>query len=526
MYDLLITGGTLIDGTGRPRRSADVAVQDGRIAAIGDLAHEQAVRTVDATDRFVVPGFVDVNNHADAYWKIFTLPTMDSLIRQGVTTVVGGNSGSSLAPLASADMIKTVQKWTDVSSVNMDWHTMDEFLATVERRRLAVNFGTLVGHGTLRRTVLHDDNRELTAEELDIVVAMLTQALRQGALGLSTALLYAHERSATRDELERLASVVADHGGTYVAYLSDETDGLLDALTETIAIARATGVRLHISHIKAVGRASWPLLPQALAMITAARKDGVDITCDAYPYTVISAVLYTLLPAWVTDGGRTMMLTRLRNPVMREKVVAEMSAGGAVDLADAVLSSSPLVATISRRRIGDIAAAREQSVAGTVVDLLLASEGRASVLVEALSEDNVRAVMSEDFTMIASNGGGYTEEDWASGEIIHPRSFGAFPRFLGRYVRDETLMSWEQAIARVTSLPARTFGIPHRGTVAQNMVADIVVLDPRRIADRATLQQPYRYADGVATVVVGGVVAYDGDGPVTRTGTIIRRQQG
>ncbi len=523
MYDVIIKNGTIIDGTGAPMTKKDVAIQDGKIVAVGDLSHERAHDVYDATDRYVTPGFIDINNHSDAFWKIFTNPTLDSLVYQGVTTIVGGNSGSSLAPLLSPDMIKSIQKWTDVSSVNINWRTVDELFDVIEHRKLSLNFGTLVGHATLRRGLLHDEQRELTDDELGQVVAMLDNALRDGALGLSTALLYAHARSATRDELVRLAKVVARHDGVYVAYLSDEMDGVVKALEDVIAIAREAGARLHIAHLKTVGERNWPLMQDVLRTIREARSNGLTITSDAYPYTVMSAVLYTLLPDWATDGGRTMMLARLRDPKIRADVIEQMQQNLRINLENAVLSVSPLVKQVMHRRLGDIARAQEKSVEEVVVDILLASNGHAVVLIEALSEDGVRDALAEDGIMVASNGGGYAEEDWQTGEVIHPRSFGAFARFLGHYVRDHALISWEKAIQKITSLPAQQFGIMQRGAIAENMHADITVFDPRTINDRADLQQPYRYAEGIDAVMVNGTfILRDGVG-IERSGEIIRR---
>ncbi len=525
MYDIIIKNGTIIDGTLAPMARKDIAIQDGKIVAIGDLSHEVAHEVYDATGQYVTPGFIDVNNHSDAYWKIFNNPTMDSLVRQGVTTVIGGHSGASLAPLLSPEMIKGVQKWTDVSHVNINWRTMAEFLTTVKQRGLAIHFGTLVGHATLRRGFLHDEQRALTEKELAQAEAMLENALRDGALGLSTALLYTHARSTTHEELVRLANVVARYNGVYAVYLSDEMDGIIDALADAITIARETGVRLHITHLKAVGKQFWPLMHKVLEMLDTAQGDGIIISADIYPYTVMSAVLYTLLPQWVTDGGRTMMLARLRDADTRAKVVAQMREQSQLNIGTAVISVAPIMKQLSHRRIADIAQAQEKSVEDVVIDILLASHGHAIVLLDALSEEGLRAAMVQNNTILASNGGGYIEDDWQTGELIHPRSFGAFARFLGHYVRHSKLLSWEEAIHKITALPAERFGITCRGKLAENLVADITIFDPDRIIDRATLRQPYRYADGITAVLVGGTFVLRDDVVTAGNGSIIRAQK-
>ncbi|HHH12365.1 MAG TPA: hypothetical protein ENJ77_00640, partial [Candidatus Moranbacteria bacterium] len=463
MFDILIKNGTVIDGSGARRFRADVAVSDGAVAAIGDLALDDAHEVIDAEGKFVTPGFVDINNRSDAYWKIFANPTLDSMALQGVTTIVGGNSGSSLAPLLRPEMIKSIQRWIDVSRLNIDWQEMDEFLSAVSRRRLSLNFATLVGHSTLRRALLGGGDRSLSGEELKVLKAVLRRSLSAGALGLSAALLYAHSRTTTPEELTALAEVVAAEDGILTVYLSDEKEGLLDSLSAKIKVAERTGAKLHISHLKAVGEKNHHLLEKALKMIIAARNDGLEITCDVYPYTVMSAVMYTLLPDWITDGGRVKMMPRLRDPQLRRKALAEMRADRTINFAEAVVSVSPVVKNLSRRRIGDIAADREQTPEETIIDLLLAGEGQGMVLIDALGEDGLRAAMREDFCFVASNGAGYNLADRADGENIHPRNFGAFARFLGRYVREEKLLEWEEAIAKITSLPARRYGLGERG---------------------------------------------------------------
>ncbi len=525
MYDILIKNGTVIDGTGRRRFRADVAVSDGLIAQIGDLSLEDAHVIVDARDKFVTPGFIDVNNHSDAYWKIFTNPTLDSLILQGVTTVVGGNSGSSLAPLLQPEMIKSIQRWTNISQLNINWQTMAEFLQTVESRRLSLNFATLVGHSTLRRAMLHGEDRTLTSDEMDVVADALDRALSEGALGLSVALKYAHSRTATREELLKLAAVVKKHNALLVVYLSDEEEGLLDSLQAKMAIARESGVRLHISHLKAVGEKNHHLVDEALRMITDARNEGLDITCDIYPYTVMSAVLYTLLPHWATDGGRTRMLSRLRDKETRRRVIEEMKQNKNIDYGELIISICPIIKCLSHRRVADIAEDRGQSPEEVVVDILLAAGGHAVVLIDALGEKQVQNTIRADFSFIVSNGGGYNLADWSSGEVIHPRNFGAFARFLGRYVRDKDLLGWEKAIKKITSLPAGQYALEGRGSLETGMIADITVFDPDAIIDRATLENPYNYADGVHTVIVGGEIAAQNGKVVARNGEVIKKKR-
>jgi N-acyl-D-amino-acid deacylase len=324
MYDIIIKNGTVIDGTGSRMFRADIGIKEDKIRAIGDLGHDVAEKTIDAEGCYVAPGFVDVNNHSDTHWQIFSNPRLESLVYQGVTTIVGGNCGSSLAPLADQSLLQSIQKWTDIRKVNLNWLSMGEFLEELEHRRLAVNFATLAGHGTLRRGLTRDEARNLREDEFRVELKMLKQALKEGALGLSSGLAYAHIRRASREELSLLAEAVRKYDGVHVFHLRGESTDLLKSLEEAILSAKSAGVKLHVSHLKAVGEDAWPLMEKALYLIETAQANGVDISFDVYPYTHTGSVLYTLLPEWVTDGGRKMMLERLKDPSIRHEAVREL----------------------------------------------------------------------------------------------------------------------------------------------------------------------------------------------------------
>ncbi|MDP1619921.1 MAG: amidohydrolase family protein, partial [bacterium] len=285
MYDVIIKNGTLIDGTGAPMYRADIGIKDDKIAKIGDLQNEKSEIGIDAADRLVCPGFVDVNNHSDTYWQIFSNPDLESLVHQGITTIVGGNCGSSLAPLLGAKAIVSVQKWLSVNNTSLDWLDMREFLAVVEKKKLSVNFATLVGQATLRRSILGDEMRNLNFREVDFLAGKLADAMKEGALGMSSGLVYTHARSTTKDEIIRLAEKIGKHDGVYVTHMRDENAGFLDSVEESIEIARLTKVKLHISHLKVMGEGNWSLMGDALDMISRARETGLDVTFDVYPYT-------------------------------------------------------------------------------------------------------------------------------------------------------------------------------------------------------------------------------------------------
>lgn len=526
MYDILIKNGTVVDGSGRPMYRADVALKEDRIAALGDLGHAQAESTIDAAGSYVAPGFIDVNNHSDVYWQIFTCPGLESLLFQGVTTIIGGNSGSSLAPLTSSRVIRSIQKWTDIDKIAFDWLSLSDFLRTVEKKKLALNYGTLVGHGTLRRGVMKDETRGITPDEIETMNRLLKRALKEGALGFSTGLRYTHARGAGKRELTTLTETVVDKGGVYATYIRDEEEGLLGSVEEALAVAEETKASLHISHLKAVGKKNWHLMEEAINLIETAALNKVAVTFDVYPYTATGSVLYTLLPEWITQEGRKMMLERLKENHVRESVLRDMRRKE-IDYSEILISVSTLSKMLTRRKISEIAFLRGQPPEETVLDFLVASRGRAIVSWEALSEENVAKAVRHPFSIISSNGAGYSREHGKTGELVHPRNFGTFPKVFAEYVRAKKVLSWEEAVHKMTGAPAKKFRLEKRGLLQEDYFADIVIFRPDTIADRATMEDPYQYPAGISHVLINGRLAVE-EGAVTgqRAGTILRNTPG
>lgn len=523
MYDIIIKNGTVIDGTGKPMFEADVGVSEGKIKEIGDLGNEKADRIFDAKGKYVTPGFVDVNNHSDTYWRIFNNPELESLIYQGVTTIVGGNCGSSLAPLTDHDIIKSIQKWADIRTVNLNWLSVTEFFDEVQRNNLSLNFSSLVGHSTLRRGLIRDEVRSLTDNELKDMKKMLKNAMKEGALGLSTGLVYTHAKLAKTEELVELAKVVAKYNGVYTTHIRGESSNLIESIEEAIDVAKQSGVKLHISHLKAVGKENWHLMQDAIGMIETAKSNGMNISFDVYPYTVTGSVLYILLPEWVAKGGKKMMIERLKDPGLRTKVLNEMKNNN-FDYSKVVISISPLNKTLTRRKITEIAETQGKTVEEAIVDILVASDGRVVTMMEVLSEDNMVKAIQNPFSLIASNGSGYNIKHKKSGELVHPRNFGAFPRVFRKYVEDKRIISWEEAVNKMSGVPAEKFNIKERGVLKKNNYADILVIDSKKIQDLATPDSPYQYSEGIESVIVNGNVAMEegkyNDG---RFGTVIRK---
>jgi N-acyl-D-aspartate/D-glutamate deacylase len=514
MYDILIKNGTVIDGTGEPGMKTNVAISKNKIAKIGELGFAKSQIEIDALGKIVAPGFVDIHNHSDGYWRIFLEPELPSLILQGITTIIGGNCGASIAPLTDGRIVESIQKWADIKQVNVDWLSFSEFAEKMSGRKLAINFGSLVGHGTLRRGLTLDEMRCLNQHELDVVGKILQKSFEEGALGLSTGLAYSHEREAGWDELVKLAEIAKENERFYSTHLRDESGNILAALQEAIDLARQTGVSLEVSHLKVIGEKNWPLMDEVLTKIEKAQKAGVDINFDVYPYPQIGSVLYIFLPAWAADGGKKMLLGRLKEKHLRKKIIEEMKETARYHYEDALIAICPFAKSLTKRKISEVASERGVSIEEVIVDLLVASEGRVVTIAEVLSEENVKKAIEHPLSIIATDGAGYGADHKESGELVHPRCFGTFPRVLGKYVREEKLLTIEEAVKKMTSLPAGKIGLPDRGRLEKGYQADVVVFDLEKIRDLATVENPYQYSEGIEQVIVNGKFALR-DGKLT-----------
>lgn len=509
MYDIIIKNSTIIDGTGKKSYKRDIAVKKDKIKKIGDLKKEEAKTVINAEGFFVVPGFIDIHNHSDSYWTLFAIPSLESMLRQGVTTIIGGNCGSSLAPLIEGSIIRSIQKWADINEVNVDWLELSEFLKVLEKRKIGVNFGTLVGHATLRRGLLKEEFRELRPAEMKIMVNTLRRALGEGALGLSTGLAYSHAKIAPTSEIIKLAKIVKEHKGLYTSHIRGEAEELIPSIQEIISIGKKTGVSLEISHLKAMGKKFWPNFERAVKMIDEAKRKGIDINFDVYPYTSTGSVLYVLLPDWIAEGGKKMLLKRLKDPAIRARAIKEMQESP-YEYEKVTIAISPADRTFIGKKITEIAQSEGVPVEEAVINMLIASEGRIITFFDCLSEDNVKMALRHPLAFIGSDGSGYNIEYYAKKkELVHPRCFGTFPRILGKYVREEKLMSWEEAIYKMTGGPAKKLGLKKRGILTKGNFADITIFDPKKIIDKADFDNPFRYPEGIEYVIVNGKIAVD-----------------
>ncbi len=516
MHDLLIKNGTVVDGTGAAPVRADVAVNGGIITEVGDLGGDSAHEVVDAADMLVAPGFIDISNRSDTRWRLFTAPQMESMLYQGVTTIIGGNSGASLAPIYNDDMINATRKWADVQGVNVGWHTMREFLDTVEAKNLAVNFGTFVGYGTLRRGITGDEMRAVTEEEKKSLHHHVRMAFKEGALGVSTGLIYSHEKDISTEELVALAAVTAKERRLFVAHLRNETDDAVNAVREVLTVHRQTKVRTHISHLKVMGKNNWARMPEMLALI-----EKTPIHFDVYPYTASEMVLYVFLPTWASTGGRRMMMGRLRNPALRKQAAEAVDAG--VDLSDAVVAQTQRSHYFCGKTFGEIARTQKKTVGESVIDVLLASDGRVTIFLDAISEENVvRGIMSAH-AIISSNGAGCTIEQCNSENIEHPRSFGAFARAWALYVRGQKILEPQEMIHKCTGKVAEALQLKDRGVITPGKKADVIVFKPEILRDVMRFARVPDYAEGIHTVVVNGQIAVKyGKYTGVRAGGIVR----
>lgn len=515
MHDILIKNGTIFDGTGDDRFEADIAVNDGQITEIGDLSGDSARETVDARGMYVSPGFIDISNRSDTRWRLFEDPHLESMLYQGVTTIIGGNSGSSLAPIYSEDMLKSMRKWSDIANVNVNWQTMKDLLDVIEEYRLSVNFGSFVGYGTLRRGLTGDESRVLTGDEQVSIRKHMKDALKNGALGVSTGMVYSHEKSITKEELEEVGRITAKENRLFVAHLRDEGKKLLESLDEVMDVQKETKTRMHISHLKAMMKDNWTLMEKAIEKI-----DQTDIVFDIYPYTFSETVLYTFLPDWVAEGGRRMMAERLRNKKLRKQVVDEMENGP--DLSRTVVASTTRSHYFCGKTFGDIAHTQNSTVSDAVIDVLLASEGQVMVFFESVSSENIMRGIKSENSVISSNGVGYTIQK-RNEQLVHPRSFGAFPHIYSHHVKSGNEISVEQMIHKSSGKIAAELNIVDRGLLEEGRAADIIVFDPDSFTDHATPDRPYQYATGVKWLLVNGQMAIKyGKYTGIRSGNVIR----
>jgi N-acyl-D-aspartate/D-glutamate deacylase len=509
MFDILITSGTVVDGSGAPRFRADVALQDGLIAAVGDLKNESARLRIDATDQVVAPGFIDSHCHSEL--SLVAKPIAESKARQGVTTEVLGNCGWSAYPLASAtrDTITNFARPIFGSpEVEWAWSDLAGYYDNLSARSVGVNVATLVGHGNVRAAVLGFEDRKATADELEQMKALVQQAMDHGALGLSTGLSYPPGIYASTEELVELARVAGRNGGLYASHLRDQVDELVGSVQEALDIGRLANLPVLISHHKTCGLRNHGKVKFTLSMLEQARKSGTPTFSDMYPYLAGSSTIVMLLPPWMFNGGIEAMLARLRNRDLRARIAHDWEHGlpgwenrvAAVGWENVTVSH---VATSKNRDIEGLsvaqgAAKRGKSTVDFFCELLVEERGEAGMILVNSCDEDMLMVLAHPNSMVGSDG-------IDVGAHPHPRQYGTFPKVLGELVREKKAMTLEAAVNKMSGFTAQTFGLPQIGLVRQGYHADITVFDPSTIKDVATYRDPRRFPKGIEWVIVGGV---------------------
>jgi len=528
-FDLLLLGGSVIDGTGAPLRRADVGVKGQRIAALGDLGSCEAERRVDVSGLFVAPGFIDIHAHSDL--TLLVDPRAASKVRQGITTEISGQCGLSAAPL-SGQARGSLHVWAARLGLEPDWNSLADYFEIIEGRGIALNFGTLTGHGSLRTAVMGGAARPPTPAEQEAMAGLLARSLEEGALGLSSGLFYAPGSYADSAELAALGRVVAARGGLYATHIRNEGRLLNRALQEAIEVGRASGVAVEVSHLKLASRDQWGQAERLLARLDAARADGLDLGWDQYPYTAAATNLDAIVPPLFHADGTEALLLRLQDPRERAQIAAAIRADTEgewenltvdSDWDDTLLSFHPSQPDLAGRTIADIAADRGADPLETALDLILETRAQALIVEFCMDERDVVTILRHPSTAIVTDAEAVAVDGPLSAGMPHPRAYGTYPRVLARYVREQAVLTWEEAIRKMTSLPAARLGLTDRGTLREGACADLVVFDPDTISDTATYADPHRYPVGIHHVLVNGRFAiYDGVQTEELPGQVLR----
>lgn len=535
LYSLLIRQGKIVTGAANPWFRGDIGIKDGRIVKIGCLKGESADQVIEAREFVVCPGFIDVHSHAD--FTISLLPSAESTLMQGVTTLITGNCGFSLAPTTpdtNALLRKGLSPFIPPEvHLEMPWSSFSTYLKTESALDLAVNMGHLVGHGTVRIAVMGYDKRAPSRLELQAMKRHVGEAMQAGALGLSSGLIYPPGMFAETPELVEICCVAQEYGGIYASHIRGEGVTLFTAMHEAVEIGKQAQIPVHIAHHKASGRAQWGQTTQSLLLMQTARAQGVDITCDQYPYTAGMTTMSTLLPPWAHEGGLTALLNRLRSPVLRNRMKADMEEGipGWENFVKNEWSSIYVASVRSaknRRWEGknftEIAHEHASDEFTVLYNLLLEEEGEATIILFFMHEDDVQQVLVHPLQMIGSDSWTTAPEGVLSRGKPHPRFYGTFPRVLGKYVREQNTLTLEDAIRKMTSFPATRFGLKDRGLISEGYWADITIFNPETILDCATYEAPHKYPLGIEYVIVNGRLAVS-QGKITgeRLGQVLRR---
>ncbi len=523
--ELILRDATIYDGSGQAPFRSDVAITGDRITEVAPSIVASGASVLDLDGLALAPGFIDIHSHTDT--ELLINPTADSKIHQGVTTEVAGQDGSSMGPWSSERSAETTARYRERYGITDRLGSLAQFLAMLETRQFAVNFASMVGHGTVRGTVIGNDDRPATSDELEYMRSLVVAALEAGACGLSSGLEYVPGAFGDLTELVTLAGALVPYGLPYASHMRNEDDQLVAAVEEALNIGRLASVPVHISHIKAQGGRNWWKRAPVLDMLDAAQDDGLDVTYDRYPYIAYSTGLTSLFPVWSRDGGSDALLQRLAQPEHASRIERDVRAKveqlGAWDAVQVTSTSEDSLRWAEGQRLGSLAASRNTDPYTLLVALIQGDRGRSGMVGFGMSEENTEAFLAHPLGMVCSDGSALATEGPLASGTPHPRSFGTFPRVLGHYVRERKIMSLEVAIHKMTAMPARRLRLPGRGLVRVGAFADLVAFDPATVADRATFAHPHQYPTGIHHVLVNGqIVLHDGDSTGRLSGRVLR----
>lgn len=518
-FDILIKGGTILDGMKNEGYLADIGISRDQIKAVGNLARAQGKLVIEAENLYVAPGFVDAQNHSDSFLKLIEAPLLPSMLAQGITTIAVGHCGASLGPLPNLDALRSMQKWSSLIGANLNWLDFREFLATLSNYRLGPNVLSLVGHATMRRGLLGDEVRPATFEETLIECKILKESLDAGAAGLSMGLIYAHEVNASAFELESVAKVAAEADKLLSVHLRSERSHIVESIDEIVGLARITRSRVKISHFKIQGQQNWKFFESAIGAIDRAYQSGIDIFFDVYPYTTTWSVLYTYLPKWAYEGGKYAILKNLKDRDSRERILAYLAS--VQNLEQILVANSERNQAFLGKTLGQIAKNQRISPSEALLNVIEGTEAQVGVFDENLSTEVLFELLRHPLSIVATDGTGYEYEHKIGEGFVHPRCFGTFPKFLSE-VRDKKLMSWGAAIKKITSKPAEKLKLEKRGKLSQGYFADVVVFDPHDVGSKATFAKPYIFPDGIEYVIVNGKLAAHRGSELSAWGRVLK----
>jgi len=515
-FDLVITNGHIIDGTGSPWYSGDIGLRDGRIAAIGNLADAPRTRTIDAGGKVVAPGFIDMLGQSEL--TILVDPRLPSKIYQGITSEITGEGGSA-APLNDA-IIRADRTGYDHYHITPDWRTFREYFARLEKQGMGINLASYVGATQVRRMVLGDDDKQPTPEQLHQMKALVGQAMRDGAAGLSTALEYAPAPYAKTEELIALAGEASKSGGIYATHMRNESDAVLSAIDEALRIGREAHIPVEIWHIKVAGKENWGRMPEVVTKIDAARAQGVDVSANTYAYTAWFNTMSAFIPQWAHDGGDAKLVERLKDPAMRAHIRKDLMTPSKewdnewqeIPGPESVLIGvvqNPKLLPLQGKTLAEVAKIWNKDPMDALFDLLIEDKAFTEVAVFGMSEPDVALALQQPWVSIDNDSEGASQEGILGLEHPHPRAYGTFPRILRKYVREEKRLTLEDAIRKFSALPAQRMRLTDRGVLKAGMWADVVVFDPATVRDLATFDHPNQLSEGMYYVLVNGVPVID-----------------